>query len=279
MSDIVMHMKEAFKYIKMFKDKVFVIKLSGKLIEDDMLLSSIAEDIALLDSVGIHVIVVHGGGVQIDVELKKKGIEKRMIDGLRVTDRQTLEVVREVLQKMNKNIAHAIEQHRCTVARFDGSQHALVRARKKKADVDYGFVGDVVSIDTAALHRLLAQDTVPVVACLGADTGGQVLNINADEIALAIAKEMKAEKLMLLGDVPGILRDMDDRSSLISSLSVKEARQLIDQGIISGGMIPKVKVMIQAMQYVNETHMIDGIGDSLLLEVFTDKGTGTVIVR
>ncbi|MBI4052984.1 MAG: acetylglutamate kinase [Candidatus Diapherotrites archaeon] len=279
MPEIVRYLKEALPYIKKFEGKTFVVKLSGKLLDDAGVLREICGDIVLLDAVGIHVVIVHGAGKQIDVETEKAGIEKKAVNGLRFTDARTLAIVKKVLVSTNAKIVSCIKKSGANVQGIDGvSQSVILAAKKSSGGLDLGFVGAPKKADVKKFASLLANGVVPVVACLGKTSSGQVLNINADEVAVAIAKALKAEKLMILSDVPGILRDKNDRNSLISELTVAEAKKLIAGGVIASGMVPKTLACIDALNSsVKRTHLIDGLEHSLLVEVFTDLGKGTLI--
>lgn len=276
---VVLSLKEALPYIKKFHDKVFVVKISGKLIDDFETLNGIAEDVVLLEAVGIKVVVVHGAGQQINVEMEKNGIKPKIIEGLRVTDMETLQIVSKVLGKINKNIVESIKSFKGNAFGIDGIKKSMVIAEKKKSKTDYGFVGEVKSINSKEIKLLFEKNIIPVIACLGKDSKKQIYNINADDVALAVAKYLKAEKLLILSDVPGILANPEDKKTLISEISEKKAKEMISGGMISGGMIPKTLNCLQALKYVNRTHMVDGKEHSLLLEVFTNGGKGTVFVK
>lgn len=276
---IVSALKEALPYIVKFQKKVFVIKFSGKLVDSEKILEGICEDIVLLEMVGIKPIVVHGGGQQIDVELKKQKISWKKVDGLRITDEKILKVVEKVFAQLNHRVAQLIRKHGGKAYTLEGIENSVIHAKKKQSKIDLGLVGEVEHIDSTILHSLLDEHFIPIISCLGKH-GEQTLNINGDEVALAVARAMNAEKLMILSDVPGILKNPQDKKSLISKISIKEIKNLEKKGIISGGMIPKVKVCVEALNSnVGKTHLIDGKEHSLLLEVFTDKGTGTMIVK
>ena len=279
MAEIVRYLKEALPYIKKFEGKTFVVKLSGKLLDEKSLLHEICEDIVLLDAVGIHVVVVHGAGKQIDAETEKAGIGKKTVNGLRFTDAKTLSIAKRVLGATNAKIVSELKKLGGNARGIDGvSQSVMVASKKSAAGIDLGFVGEPKNADAESLRLLLGKGVVPVVACLGKTKRGMVLNVNADEVAVAIAKALKAEKLMILSDVPGILRNKNDKKSLISELSVAQAKALIREGVIEKGMVPKTLACIDALNSsVKRTHLIDGSEHSLLVEVFTDSGKGTLI--
>ncbi len=276
---VVLSLKETLPYIKKFHDKVFVVKISGKLIDDSETLNGIAEDIVLLEAVGIKVVVVHGAGQQINAEMEKKGIKPKIVEGLRVTDNETLKIAAKILGKINKHLVDSIKSFKGNAIGIDGIEKNVVFALKKKSKTKYGFVGEVKKINVKEIHSFFEKNTIPVIACMGKDSKKQLYNINADDVALAVAKYLKAEKLLILSDVPGILKNPDDKSTLISEISEKKAMELISNGIISGGMIPKTLNCLKSLKYVNRTHMVDGKEHSLLLEVFTNEGKGTVFVK
>lgn len=283
-------LSEALPYIRQFKGKRIVIKYGGHAMVDERLKVSFAQDVALLRLVGISPIIVHGGGPQIGATLKKMGIESKFVQGLRVTDHETLDVVEMVLGgKVNKEIVTLINQHGGRAVGLSGKDGQLILAQKMTlprdaADrlateiVDLGMVGSVSRVNPDLITVLDANDMIPVVAPIGADETGASYNINADTVASELARALQAEKLLLLTDVPGIL-DADDQ--IISSLRRDEIDRLVSAGTISGGMLPKVEACLNALSGgVVKTHIIDGrVDHAVLLEVFTDLGIGTEIVR
>lgn len=285
-------LREALPYIQRFKGKTFVVKFSGKVTEDREHLISLAEELALLHQVGIRICVVHGGGKQLSELAKKMGIEQTIIEGRRVTDDDTLEMAKMIFAgKINTDILAALRHrgiHAVGLSGVDGNiVHAERRPPKEIVDrqtgesteVDFGHVGDIIEIDARLLTVLLDHDYLPVVSSLGADAEGKVFNINADTIASEIAIQLKAEKLVLLSDVDGIYLKAGDPQTKLSRLSADEAEGLINDGSATGGMIPKLQNTIGLLRRgVKSAHIINGNSrNSLLAEVFTDQGTGTMI--
>jgi len=267
---------EALPYIRRFRGRTVVVKYGGNAMSDDLTL--FAEDVVLLHSVGIKVVVVHGGGPQIKAMLDKLGMESRFVDGLRVTDAETLDVVRMVLVgKVNRDIVGALNAHGPIAVGISGEDASLLQVTQ--ADPALGFVGEVSAVDTGVVDRLLAEDLVPVIATIGVDEGGQAFNINADTAAGAIADALGAQKLVYLTDVEGIRRDLDDPTSLISRTTADELDGLIADGTVSAGMIPKVASCVAAVKGgVGHAHILDGrVPHALLLEIFTDEGVGTMV--
>ena len=269
---------EALPYIQQFRGAIVVIKFGGNAMIDPSLSATFAEDIVLLRSVGMKPVVVHGGGPQIGELLAKLGKETAFVDGLRVTDAETLDVARMVLVgKVGRDIVGAINVHGALAVGLSGEDGGLIRARQISDDL--GFVGEVVSVDPSIITRLLAEDMIPVISTIGSDSSGQAYNINADTVAGAIAGELKAEKIIYLSDVPGLLTDVTDPASIVARTSVSELQVLIDDGTIAGGMIPKVGASVDAVRAgVTRAHFLDGrIPHVLLLELFTEAGIGTMI--
>jgi acetylglutamate kinase len=269
---------EALPYIRQFRDKVVVIKYGGNAMVDPALARSFADDIVLMRSVGMLPVVVHGGGPQIGELMDRLGKKPEFRDGLRVTDAETLDIARMVLVgKVNRDIVASINVHGPLAVGLSGEDGGLIQASARNPDL--GFVGDVESVNPTILHRLLAEGLIPVVSTIGADDAGQAYNINADTVAGAIAVALGAEKVVYLTDVDGLLADVDDPSSLIRRITPAELQQLLDDGTLTGGMIPKVSACIHAATNgVRSAHMIDGtIPHVLLLEIFTDEGIGTMI--
>ncbi|MBF0614524.1 MAG: acetylglutamate kinase [Magnetococcales bacterium] len=281
---------EALPYMRRFDGKTFVIKYGGHAMVDEALKKSFAQDVILLRQVGINPVVVHGGGPQINQTMKQMGLQPQMIDGLRVTDKETVNVVEMVLAgKVNKDIVNLINLNGGRAAGLSGKDGHTILARKRpprrKAQtsaeqieelVDLGWVGDVERIDTTLLEMFKNSDIIPVVAPVGVDRKGETYNINADAVAGKVAAALTAEKLILLTDVPGVL---DHNKQLISRLEANEATRLIKEGVIAGGMIPKVETCLSAQRGgVQAAHIIDGrIEHALLLEIFTDQGIGTIL--
>ena len=271
---------EALPYIQAFSGRTVVVKSGGNAMVDDALAHSFAADIVLLRAVGFKVVVVHGGGPQIGDLLHKLGMETEFRDGLRVTDADTLDVARMVLTgRVNADIVSAINQRDPVAVGLSGEDAGLIIAAQR--DVALGYVGDVVDVNRKILDTLLAADFIPVISTIGSDENGQAYNINADTAAIAIADSLEAEKLVYLTDVPGVLTDIDDPSTLISRLSTARAMGLIANGIVAGGMIPKVEACLDAVSSgVGSAHILDGrIPHVVLLELLTDAGVGTMITR
>lgn len=272
---------EALPYIKQFNGKTVVIKYGGSAMTDEKIKKTIIQDITLMKLVGMKPVIVHGGGPEINSALKQLGKQPEFINGLRVTDTETIEVVEMVLTgKINKSIVLELQKQEIKSAGISGKDGMLIEATKKLTDgIDLGFVGKIEKINTEILDTLIENDFVPIISPIGCDREGNSYNINADYAAVAIAGALKSEKLVFLTDVEGVLRDFNDKSSVISILSPKEIKELIDQKIIARGMIPKVECCINAVNKgVKAVHIIDGrLEHSLLLEIFTKKGIGTII--
>jgi acetylglutamate kinase len=286
-------LREALPYIQKFKGKTFVVKFSGKVTEGRENLASLSEELALLHQVGIKICVIHGGGKQLSELAQKLGMAQTVINGRRVTDDDTLELAKMIFAgKINTDILAALRQRGTEAVGLSGVDgnivHAIKRPPKEMLNretgetqtVDFGHVGDVVEINTRLLSLLLEADYLPVVSSLGADNDGSVFNINADTIASEIAAQLKAEKLILLSDVNGIYIDPNDETTKLSRLTISEAEEMIQTGKATGGMIPKLQNLINILaRGVKSTHVISGNErNALLSEVFTDEGTGTMLV-
>ena len=271
---------EALPYIQRFRGAVVVVKFGGNAMTDPALSESFAEDMVLLHSVGIRPVVVHGGGPQIGSLLARLGKETEFVDGLRVTDRETLDVARMVLVgKVGRDIVGSINVHGAYAVGMSGEDGGMITAAPR--DEALGFVGDVVSVQPGIVERLLAEQMIPVVSTIGADASGQAYNINADTVAGALAGALGAEKVVYLTDVPGLLTDVDDPSSIVARAGVAELETMIADGTIAGGMIPKVRACIEAVAAgAASAHMLDGrIPHVVLLELFTDAGIGTMVTE
>ena len=269
---------EALPYIQRFRGAVIVVKYGGNAMVDPSLAATFAEDIVLLRSVGLKPVVVHGGGPQIGQMLHRLGKETEFVDGLRVTDEDTLDVARMVLVgKVGRDIVGSINVHGAYAVGLSGEDGGLITATPR--DAALGFVGDVASVQPGIISRLLAEDMIPVVSTIGSDATGQAYNINADTVAGALAGALSAEKVIYLTDVPGLLTDVGDATSIVARADVAEIESMIDDGTISGGMIPKVRACIDAVRAgARSAHMLDGrIPHVLLLELFTDAGIGTMV--
>ena len=272
---------EALPYIKRFYGKVVVVKYGGSAVEQSELNNSILEDITFMNHVGIHPVVVHGAGPFITKKMKEAKIEVKFVNGVRVTDEKALGIVNAALDDVNKSIVRELKGLGNEAKGFVGKNGELIHAEKKKAAVDVGFVGEVKNFDSKLMYSLLHSKMIPVIAPLGVGEDGQLYNLNADTVAAEIAVAMKAEKLVLLTNVRGIMRDLNDESSLISSVTLKELETLKKNHVINGGMIPKVEACrMAAGKGVTKTHIIEAqIPHALLLEVYTDQGVGTEIVK
>ena len=282
---------EALPYIRHFYDRRIVIKYGGAAMEDETLIHSVMQDIVLMKYVGIRPIIVHGGGPRITTWMDKVGKVPEFVQGLRVTDAETVEIAEMVLGLINKEIVARINQHGGKAIGLSGKDANLILAEKQetqitdengqKTDVDLGYVGKVIGVNTESITTLDKADYIPVITPIGVGVEGQTYNINADTMAGEIASAFQAEKLILLTDTRGILRDLSDTASLMPTIHMREVDQLIDEGFIAGGMLPKVDACTTAlMGGVYKTHIIDGrIPHSLLLEIFTEGGIGTEIVR
>ena len=271
---------EAIPYIQQFRKKVFVIKYGGSVLHDDAVRHNVLEDIVFLSYVGIRIILIHGGGPHISSRLKSIGVEPEFHNGIRVTDEKTLKVVIEELDEINDQIVNEIKKLKGDVTGLKGDEN-IVYVEKKKADRDLGFVGTITNIERRIIEKHLKQGHITVVAPMGMSADHQTHNVNADEVASAIASSMCAEKFVLLTNVPGVLRDPKDPATLYSTLTVAEASKLKGEGVIAGGMIPKVDSCIDAvLGGIPKAHIVDArIDRALLLEIFTDTGVGTQIVQ
>tara|TARA_B100000674_G_scaffold246091_1_gene202771 strand:- start:653 stop:1567 length:915 start_codon:yes stop_codon:yes gene_type:complete len=273
-------LSEALPYIQRFANKRIVIKYGGSAMVDKTLQHAALRDVALLASVGVQIVVVHGGGPEINQWLGKLGIKPIFLDGLRITDAETMDVVEMVLAgRVNKQIVSGINTHGSLAVGLCGIDGGLIEARTYGGGT-HGLVGEVSKVNTKILSPLLKEGYVPVISSVSNSSNGRSHNINADTVAGELAAALGAEKLILLTDTPGILRDENDPSSLIEKIRLSEARELIDKGIVKAGMRPKVECCIRSLaQGVNAAHIIDGrTPHALLLEVFTDAGIGTMVV-
>ena len=273
---------EALPYIQRFNRKIIVVKYGGSAMVDEELKKRVIEDVTLLKLVGFKPIIVHGGGKEISKWVGKVGMEPKFINGLRVTDAETMEVAEMVLGKVNKSLVQHVEELGVRAIGISGKDGGLLKVEKKYSDgKDIGFVGEVKEVNAQILYDLLEKDFLPIVCPIGLDDEFQTYNINADDAACAIARAMKTEKLAFLTDIEGVYKDPEDPSSLISELSVEEARKLMEEGYIGGGMLPKLQNCIDAIENgVSRVHILDGrIPHCLLLEIFTNRGIGTAILN
>ncbi|HBO96939.1 MAG TPA: acetylglutamate kinase [Candidatus Omnitrophica bacterium] len=271
---------EAIPYIHAFRRKVFVIKYGGSILDDPVIRKNIFQDIIFLSYVGIRTVIVHGGGPHISSRLKDEGIKPEFHEGIRVTDKATLKIVQEELDKLNKRIVQEIKDLKGAVTGLKGEEN-IVYVEKKKASRDLGYVGTITNIEKEVLEEHLHKEYITVVSPMGISLEKQPHNINADEVASAIAGSLRAEKFVLLTNVQGVMRNIEDSASLLSTLTSDEVTSLIEQKIIEGGMIPKVNSCVAALAGgVRKAHIIDArIQHALLLEIFTDRGIGTQIVK
>ena len=272
---------EALPYIQRFNRKTIVIKYGGSAMIDDELKKNVIEDAVLLKLVGFKPVIVHGGGREISRWVEKVGMKPEFINGLRVTDEDTMELVEMVLARVNKELVAMVQSLGVKAAGICGKDGGLLKVDRKYSDgKDIGFVGDIKEVDIKIIEDLLDDDFLPIVFPVGMDDSFRTYNINADEAAGAIAKALKAEKLAFLSDVEGVRRNADDPDSVISELYVHEAEEMIKTGAIRGGMLPKISNCIDAIESgVSRVHIMDGrIPHSLLLEIFTNKGIGTAIL-
>ena len=273
---------EALPYIQRFNRKIVVVKYGGSAMLDESLKRNVIEDVVLLKLVGFKPIIVHGGGKEISRWVGKVGMEPNFINGLRVTDKDTMEIAEMVLAKVNKELVTLVQTLGVKAVGISGKDGGLLQCEKKYSDgQDIGYVGEIKKVDPKILYDLLEKDFLPIVFPVGFDENFESYNINADDAACAIAEAVHAEKLAFLSDIEGVYKDQHDPSTLISELHVQEAQNLISEGYVGGGMIPKLKNCIDAIeQGVNRVHILDGrITHSLLLEIFTNKGIGTAILR
>ena len=272
---------EALPYIKEFRKKVFVIKYGGSILSEESIRRGVLEDMVFLSFMGIKTVLVHGGGPNISEKMKKLGKKSEFVDGMRVTDKETLKVVEDELGEINKLVVDEINAIGGIAVGISGKDHGVIRAKKLESKVDLGFVGEVVHIEKDFIEKELRDNSIVVLSPMGIDDKRVEYNINADEAASNIAASLSAEKFVLLTNVRGVMRNPEDAESLIGSLHLKDIRTLIDQGVIQSGMIPKVNACVDALTgNVKKTHIIDArIPHALLLEIFTDQGVGTEIVK
>jgi acetylglutamate kinase len=271
---------EALPYIRKFFGSTVVVKYGGNAMTDPALARQFADDVVLMRSVGMRPVVVHGGGPQISALMERLGMVPEFRDGLRVTDAESLDVARMVLVgKINRDIVSSVNVHGPLAVGLSGEDAGLILASARNPEL--GFVGDVAAVNPGIVQRLLAEELIPVVSTIGADLAGQSYNINADTVAGALAEALGAEKIVYLTDVEGLLSDLDDPSSLISHIDATQLQKLIDTGVLTGGMIPKIAACVHAVEHgVGSAHILDGrIPHVLLLEVFTDSGIGTMITK
>lgn len=272
---------EALPYIQRFNRKIIVVKYGGSAMVDPELQKNVIKDVTLLKLVGFKPIIVHGGGKEISRWVSKVGKEAQFVNGLRVTDEETMEIAEMVLGRVNKSLVTMVQELGVKAVGISGKDGGLLSVNKKYSDgQDIGFVGDIKNVDTKVLYDLLDNDFLPIVAPIGLDDEFQTYNINADDAACAIAKAVGADKLVFLTDIEGLYRDINDKTTFISRLTASEADELISGGIIGGGMLPKLNNCISAIRAgVSRVHILDGrVPHCLLLEIFTNEGIGTAIL-
>ncbi|MCR5416940.1 MAG: acetylglutamate kinase [Pseudobutyrivibrio sp.] len=272
---------EALPYIQRFNRKIMIVKYGGSAMIDEELKKQVIQDVTLLKLVGFKPIIVHGGGKEISRWVEKTGMEPEFINGLRKTDEATMEIAEMVLNKVNKSLVQNVQSLGVNAVGISGKDGSLLKVKKKLSDgQDIGFVGEITEVNPKILQDLLEKDFLPIVCPIGMDENFVTYNINADDAACAIAKALNAEKLAFLTDIEGVYKDKDNPDTLISEMTVDEARELIGDGYIGGGMLPKLTNCIDAIEDgVNRVHILDGrIAHCLLLEFFTNKGIGTAII-
>jgi acetylglutamate kinase len=272
---------EALPYIKKFFEKVVVIKYGGAAVDEKGIEKSVLDDIIFMNYAGMRPIIVHGGGPLISRMMKKAGLEPKFIGGRRVTDKDTVHIIDKALNAINKKIVHTLRGLGTKAFGMSGRENGLIRVKKMKAEVDLGFVGEVTSVDTTVVKRLIEDNIIPVIYPLGTGRDGNVYNVNADDVASEIAMALKAEKFVLLTNIMGIMKDKSDPSTLFHTLKAKDVDRLIKTKVIDSGMIPKARACVNAIKGgVKKSHILDaGIPHALLLEMFTDQGIGTEIIK
>lgn len=272
---------EALPYIQRFNRKIIVVKYGGSAMIDEKLKRQVIQDVTLLKVVGFKPIIVHGGGKEISRWVEKTGMHPEFVNGLRKTDAPTMEIAEMVLNKVNKSLVQMVEELGVNAVGISGKDGGLLKVEKKFSEgQDIGYVGEIKEVNPKILEDLLERDFLPIVCPIGMDANYETYNINADDAACAIAQAMQAEKLAFLTDIEGVYKDPEDKSTLISELTLSEARALIADGFIGGGMLPKLKNCMTAIEEgVSRVHILDGrIAHCLLLEIFTNKGIGTAIL-
>ena len=271
---------EALPHIQAFNRRIIVVKYGGSAMADPEIQRNVIKDVTLLKLVGFKPIIVHGGGKEISAWLKKTGKESQFVNGLRVTDEDTMEVAEMVLNKVNKRLVTMVEELGVRAVGISGKDGGLLKVEKKLSDgQDIGYVGQITNVDPKILFDMLEKDFLPIVCPIGMDDNFETYNINADDAACAVAKAVGAEKLAFLTDIEGLYRDINDKSSFISRIKVSQAMELINNGIIGGGMLPKLGNCVDAVENgVQRVHILDGrLAHCLLLEIFTKEGIGTMI--
>ena len=270
---------QALPYIRKYNGKIVVVKYGGNAMVNEQLKQQVMEDIVLLWLIGVKVVLVHGGGPEISETMQKLGKEAVFVDGLRVTDKETVDIVQMVLAgKINKTLVNLLEMKGGNAMGLSGMDGRLIEARVK--DPRLGYVGEVTRINIQPVFDLLEKGYIPVISTLGCDGQGNAYNINGDTAAASVAGALRAERLIMLSDIPGILRDKDDPATLIPEMTILEAARLRDEGVISGGMIPKVECCVDAIRKgVKKVIIMDGrVPHSILMEILTDEGAGTMVM-
>ncbi len=273
---------EALPYIRRFYGKIVVVKYGGSAMLDEELKYNVIKDVALLKLIGMKPIIVHGGGKEISKWVKLSGKESEFYNGLRITDKETMEIAEMVLNKVNKELVGLMQKMGINAVGICGKDAGLIKVDKKMPDgKDIGFVGNVKSVNTEILDTLMDAEFIPVIAPIGMDENFDSYNINADDAACGVAKAMKAEKLVFLTDIEGVFVDPSNKKTLISEMDVNSAKEFIANGVVGGGMLPKLNNCIEAIeQGVSRVHILDGrVAHCLLLEFFTEKGIGTAILK
>lgn len=273
---------EALPYIQHFNRKIIVVKYGGSAMVDEELKRQVIQDVTLLKLVGFKPVIVHGGGKEISRWVEKSGMEPVFVNGLRKTDEATMEIVEMVLNKVNKSLVKLVQQLGVDAVGISGKDAGLLKVEKKYSNgEDIGFVGEITEVNPKIIYDLLEKDFLPIICPVGMDDEFNSYNVNADDAACAIARAINAEKLAFLTDIEGVYKDYNDKSTLISELTVTEAKELIGDGFIGGGMLPKLNNCIDAIENgVSRVHILDGrIAHCLLLEIFTNKGIGTAILN
>ena len=272
---------EALPYIQRFNRKIIVVKYGGSAMVDEELKKQVIQDVVLLKLVGFKPIIVHGGGKEISKWVEKSGMEPRFVNGLRVTDEPTMEIAEMVLNRVNKSLVQMVNELGVKAVGISGKDGMMLKCQKRYSNgEDIGFVGDITEVDPQIIYDLLEKDFLPIICPVGFDENFETYNINADDAACAIATAMEAEKLAFLTDVEGVYKDFQNKESLISEMSMAEAQEFVESGMLGGGMLPKLQNCIDAMkQGVSRVHIMDGrIPHCLLLEIFTNRGIGTAIM-
>lgn len=279
---------EALPYIKKFSGKTFVIKYGGSVMENDELKKKFIEDVALLKLVGINIVIVHGGGKRINAMLDKVNLEVKFEQGQRVTDENVVQIVEMVLSgQINKDLANCLSAHGIHAVGLSGKDSGLLKAEKKYVSgkdgeqLDLGFVGQIKEVNKDVLSDLIEADYVPIISPVAGGYNGETFNVNADYVAGAVSGALQAEKLILLSDIKGLYKDINDEDSFVSEIDMKTVNEYIDCGIIAGGMIPKMQCCMDAIEKgANEVAIIDGrVAHSLLIEIFTKSGSGTMVTK